>query len=742
MLDPAEIKRFHLDWGPDFVEMVLDSIDSLVVVLNAEGQILTCNQACEALTGYRLSEMQGHFAWELFVPPEEQKAVKAILQKLQSGQRAPSAENHWITRSGERRLISWSNTLLLDSQDRLKYVVGTGIDVTNRQQAEDILRQQVAFEQLLGATARQIYNSLSLQATLTTAVTEIRQLLGADRALIFRFKPNWVGLVVVESLASEQWPATLGLQIRDPQLQTQFLAQYQQGQGSVINDIAQATDCPMSWLTHFQARAALITPILQGDALWGLLIVHQCAKPRVWQPLEITFLDQLATQLAIAIQQSELYEQIQRELNQRKRVEQVLQVAKDELEERVAERTADLKRLNEQLQRELNERQQAEANLERLGRQNELILNSMGEGLCGLNLNAEIMFANQAASKLLGHPVDTLVGKPISLVIIEPDEGHSALTPIYASLEDGSVYQATDTLFLRQNGDTFPAEYMSTPIRENGVIVGAVITFKDISQRQQIERMKDEFISVVSHELRTPLTSIHGSLRMLASGMLQNQPDKQHRLIEIAAKSTERLVRLINDVLDVERIAAGKLKVIKEACNIAALFQQAINTMYPLADKGEIWLLSSPIEAQIWADPDRILQTLTNLLSNAIKFSEAGGSVWVTAELMTADQLPDSNTMPISDTPYVCIAVSDQGRGIHPDQLEAIFERFQQADSSDARINEGTGLGLSICRSIIRQHGGHIWVESQPGKGSTFFFALPQYLPPSDNKPSVAHASP
>ncbi|MEM9164348.1 MAG: PAS domain-containing protein [Cyanobacteria bacterium P01_F01_bin.4] len=190
MLDPAEIKRFHLDWGPDFVETVLDSIDSLVVVLNAAGQILTCNQACETLTGYRLSEMRGRFIWELFVPPEEQAAVKAILQTLQHGQRASPAENHWVTRSGERRLISWSNTLILDSQEQVKYVVGTGIDITHQQQAEDILRQQVAFEQLLGATARQIYNSLSLQATLTTAVNEVRELLRADRALILRFKPN------------------------------------------------------------------------------------------------------------------------------------------------------------------------------------------------------------------------------------------------------------------------------------------------------------------------------------------------------------------------------------------------------------------------------------------------------------------------------------------------------------------------------------------------------------------------
>ncbi|NEP17857.1 MAG: PAS domain S-box protein, partial [Leptolyngbya sp. SIO4C1] len=853
---------FHPRWAPNFIETVLDSISSLVVVLNAEGQILAYNQACEQLSGYCLSEVQGHTVWELLVPPTERAAVQQIFQRLKQGERPVAAENSWLTRTGERRLIVWSNTPLLDAHRQVEYIVSIGVDITAKKQSEALLRQQVAYEKLLGTIARRIYNAVSLPETLKTAVSEVRQLLQADRTLILRFKRNWVGVVLVESLASDAWSQTQGLQIRDPDLQQTFLPQYQQGQTSAIRDIVHTANCPLSLLIHFQAKAALITPILQGEELWGLLIVHQCSHARDWLPFEIQFLSQLATQLAIAIQQSELYDRLQGELAQREQVEQVLQVAKDELEQRVASRTADLRQLNAQLQKELTERQQAEAalrisqkrfasildiaddaiitidqqqrvtlfnqgaerifgystaeilgqslgllipqrcslvdqqhvqyfgdvheairqvgarrdivcrrkdgsefpaeasisklehagetiftvilrdittrkqakaELERLSRQNELILNSMGEGLCGLNLKAEIMFANQAASQLLGYSVDALVGRPIDLIILEADSAEptaaSCLSPIYASLQQGSVHQAIHARFCRQDESTFPAEYMSTPLREHDEIVGAVITFKDISQRQQIEQMKDEFISVVSHELRTPLTSIHGSLRMLASGVLSAQPEKRQRLISIAADSTERLVRLINDVLDVERIEAGKLKMVKVVCDVADLIQQAINTMQPLADKADIALSASTSAAQIWVDPDRLLQTLTNLLSNAIKFSEPHSPVWITADLVTADQLPADNTMPISDTPYVRVGVHDYGRGIPNEKLDTIFERFQQADSSDARIYEGTGLGLSICRNIIQQHAGYIWVNSRLGKGSTFYFALPQYMP-------------
>jgi signal transduction histidine kinase len=181
-------------------------------------------------------------------------------------------------------------------------------------------------------------------------------------------------------------------------------------------------------------------------------------------------------------------------------------------------------------------------------------------------------------------------------------------------------------------------------------------------------------------------------------------------MLDIAITNSDRLVRLINDILDIEKLDSGGVKMNLQPCNAADLMTQATETMRALAHESGITLAVTPVWAPLDADPDRILQALTNLLSNAIKFSEWGGRVWLTAERRDGE---------------IAIEVTDQGRGIPPQRLETIFERFQQVDASDSREKGGTGLGLSICRSIVDQHGGRIWAESERGKGSRFHITLP-----------------
>jgi len=400
------------------------------------------------------------------------------------------------------------------------------------------------------------------------------------------------------------------------------------------------------------------------------------------------------------------------DITERKQAEDALQKAKAEMELRVRERTVELAGVNQELALQLEERQRAELALEQLSHQNELILNSVGEGLCGLDLQRKITFVNSAAAKLLGYRVEELIGQPINILLDHPGAGSpdtAEALAIYTSLNHGAVHQSTGITFWRKDGSSFPVEYVSTPIREVE-LVGAVVAFKDISERLMVERMKDEFISVVSHELRTPLTSIHGSLGLLASGLLNAEPETSQRLLQIAVDSTERLVRLINDILDIERIESGESTMVKQACDTAELITQALDVIQPLAEQSAVTVLVAIVSAKLWADSNRIIQILTNLLSNAIKFSPAGASVWLTAE-------PQGN--------HILFQVKDQGRGIPAENLETILERFQQVDTSDSRNHDGTGLGLAICRSIVQQHGGRIWAESTLGEGSTFHFTLP-----------------
>ncbi|HEY9881126.1 MAG TPA: ATP-binding protein, partial [Leptolyngbyaceae cyanobacterium] len=235
----------------------------------------------------------------------------------------------------------------------------------------------------------------------------------------------------------------------------------------------------------------------------------------------------------------------------------------------------------------------------------------------------------------------------------------------------------------------------------------ALTVANDITERKRLE---NEFISLVSHELRTPLNALIGSLDLLTTGRLGTLTEKGQHVITIAVNNAERLIRLVNDILDLERMRSGKLTLQKGSCNVTDLLTHARELLQSMADQASVTLLVESIDVRVEVDCDRILQLLTNLLSNAIKFSQPNSQVWLTAQ-----QRDD----------HLYLQVKDQGRGIPADKLHLIFERFQQIDASDARQKGGTGLGLAICRQIVEQHGGRIWADSSMGQGSTFHVSLP-----------------
>jgi len=229
--------------------------------------------------------------------------------------------------------------------------------------------------------------------------------------------------------------------------------------------------------------------------------------------------------------------------------------------------------------------------------------------------------------------------------------------------------------------------------------------------RADMERMKDEFIATISHELRTPLTAIYGSLDLLVSGAAGELPADVRELLVISHESTQRLIRLVNDLVDVEKIASGSVEYHMAALPLRALVQQAIRDTQAEADGHGVWVVFEDGEdARVVADAARIVQVCVNMLSNAAKFSPKGEEVLV--RLGTRDG-------------YARLAVIDRGPGIPAEFRSRVFERFAQADASDRRANEGAGLGLSICRGIVAAHGGRIGFESEPGLPTEFYFELP-----------------
>ncbi|NEP09571.1 MAG: PAS domain S-box protein [Symploca sp. SIO2C1] len=258
------------------------------------------------------------------------------------------------------------------------------------------------------------------------------------------------------------------------------------------------------------------------------------------------------------------------------------------------------------------------------------------------------------------------------------------------------------------------------PLKDYGV----AIAYVDITERKKVERMKDEFLAIASHELRTPLTSLRGSLGLLATERLGNLTEQGQQLLEFALLDTERLVRLVNDILDLKRLKFGKNVITPSICQTLELIEQVMQVMQPIADYAGVKLSVARISTPVLADRDRIIQVLTNLLNNAIKFSPPGSTVWLSAEPGEIRETRETFPIPNSQFPNILFKVKDQGRGIPSDQLEKIFEPFRQVNVSDSPQKEGTGLGLAICRSIVQQHGGRIWVESTPGVGSIFYFTL------------------
>jgi PAS domain S-box-containing protein len=318
-----------------------------------------------------------------------------------------------------------------------------------------------------------------------------------------------------------------------------------------------------------------------------------------------------------------------------------------------------------------------------------------------------VVYANRAARVRLGFKT----GPHENYRSYHPEWAGAQLEKVAfpAAIRDG--YWSGESAVLNPEGDEVPVSQIiiAQRSREGDIEVLATV-MRDISERKAVERMKDDFISMVSHELRTPLTSIRASLGLLASGQLAHDDAMANRMLELANINTVRLVRLVNDILEIERLEAGRLVMQKRPVETAQLLLSAASSMQAPCHLAKISLTVLPDHGVVLADADRILQMLTNLIGNAIKFSPAGSTIRLSSKVQ-ADR--------------AVFSVRDRGRGVPKEKQELIFEKFQQVDASDSRLESGTGLGLAICRSIVRAHGGEIWVESEPGQGSDFKFFLP-----------------
>jgi PAS domain S-box-containing protein len=323
-----------------------------------------------------------------------------------------------------------------------------------------------------------------------------------------------------------------------------------------------------------------------------------------------------------------------------------------------------------------------------------------------VNPRTELMFGMRS-HELMGRHVMSLFHDSTIFNPEDPSDRQSFMETLFTK----AFNRIGEFDCLKNGTEDFPVEISLSELTSPDGQTRYMANILDVSERKEVERMKKEFVSTVSHELRTPLTSIRGSLTLLAVGAMGGLPDAAKKVVSIAERNTIRLIGLINDILDIEKLEAGKLDMQMEDIPLSGVFErseQAVNTF--AANNGvSLELIACP--DMVHADGDRLVQVLVNLISNAVKFSPKGASVTVAAQQIAGGMVE--------------VRVIDRGRGIPESFRNRLFQRFQQVEASDAKKKGGTGLGLAICKGIVEQHGGTIGVESQEGKGSTFWFRIP-----------------
>jgi PAS domain S-box-containing protein len=647
------------------------------------------------------------------------------------------AENRDLRLDGRLGWTQWVNQGIFDERGQLVEIQSVGRDIT-------ALKQRVEREQLIQMMTERIRQSLNLDEILLTTVSEVRQVLQTDRVLLFKLEPDGSGDVLQESV-NDNWQSILGQNLRDPCFQLTYVHQYFQGRTQATADIDDGSlqPCYVNFLKQFGVRATLIVPIIQTNYLWGLLIAHQCAHPRQWTEDEIQLLKQLADQVAIAIQQADLYRQTQLELAERQRAEAALQQLNQELEQRVQERTQALQQQAEQerLLRLIIQKIHRSLDLEELlatvlyetrqtlqvdrvaiyqflpdwsGR---FVAESVGDGwvrLVGNDVqpiwedtylkdthggryqNNESFAVNDIYT--IGHSqchIDLLEQFQAKAYAIAPILLDDQLWGLLAAYQNSGSHhwQDWEISLLRQIGIQ-----MAIALRQAHLYQTAQSQVKEL---ERLHQLKDDFLSTVSHELRSPMTNIKMAIQMMELRLNQQQvyDDRLTQYLQILEEGCSQELALINDLLDLQRLEAGMQSLELESINLNRWLPTIVEPFEARAQVQQQQLnLNLPLNLPVLTtDLSSLKRIMMELLHNACKYTPPHEQITVTV------QAKDTNLQ---------IQVSNSGVELPPEELPRLFDKFYRVVGIDRWKHGGTGLGLALVKRLVEHLNGSIAVES------------------------------
>ncbi|MBW4488582.1 MAG: PAS domain S-box protein [Trichocoleus desertorum ATA4-8-CV12] len=608
--------------------------------------------------------------------------------------------------------------VLRDSEAQLK------LDIIEGQQAEELLRQQSQRDRLIADVVQQIRQSLHLDTILSTTVKNIRQCLESDRVTLYRLDGNSRGRFIAESVAPE-WPSLLRTTMRQSWLK-HYLDHYHQGLVSVFVDVQQAFSPGMErFLQRYQVQAGLAVPILQGQKLWGLLMVHQCSTSRDWQVYEIDLLQQLAAQVAIAIQQSELFRQVQ----------QLNTVLEDQVQERTAQLAqaldfeARLKRITDKVRDSLDE--------------DHILTTAVQELALGLEVrccDTGIYNAAHTTSTITHEYSDSLSAIGRTIAMADRPE-------IYQQLLQGQYLQfcISDSLTIRsaQGSSTM----LACPILDDQGVLGDLSLFRpdhsifneleirlvqqvanqcaiairqarlyqaaqaQVAELEKLNRLKDDFLSTISHELRTPMASIKMAAQMLEMTLMQEEKlapsssDRASQYFQVLHDECDREIKLINDLLDLTRLDAETEPLLFTAINPYCWIPSVVEPFLEQArmQEQELQVHLPPGLPTLHTDLSILERILTELLRNACKYTPTQAAIAVTAQ---------------ANSEFFRLTVHNSGVEIAAVELEHVFDKFYRIPNHDPWKHGGTGLGLALVRKLVEHLSGTIQATSEANQVS------------------------
>ncbi len=653
----------------DFTSAVLTSVGSLVVVLDREGRFVRFNHACEQLTGYSFDEVNGRPIWDLVITTEELGPVKAIFQELTAGLFPSQYENYWITKDGKLRLIAWSNTALVDSSGSVEYVIATGIEITERRRAEEELQRS--------------HDELEVRVAERTAGLADRTRLAALGADV------GVALTRGESLreALQQCAEAMVHNLDAAFARIWTLAE----DGSTLELQASAglythTGGPHGRVAIGQTMIGRIAQERQPQ------LINVATKPSAFSDPEWARREGIVAfagyPLTIEDRVVGVMGMFARRSLTDSTVKALASVA-DEISLGVERKRAE-KQLQESRERFRN------------------LIETTSDWIWEIDENGVYTYASPKVRDLLGYEPEEVLGKtPFDLM--SPDEAQRVAGIFGPNASRREPFGPLENTNLHSDGHPVVLETSGVPLFDaEGEFRGYHGIDRDITARKRLEKFREGYVYTVSHDLRNPLGAIQGLAQFLAR-KLEKDGSKANELQSVQGiiTSAERMNAIIQDLLDSARLESGQVELKKEPVEIESFVSDLLKRTAVLADR-QVRVSVPAGQPVVSADPNRLERILANLLTNAAKYSPSG-----TEMVLGVDKLDGE----------VRISVSDQGIGIAAEDLPHIFDRFYRASSTGK--TDGLGLGLDIARGLVAAHGGRIWVESETGKGSTFYFTLP-----------------